>query len=151
MDEATELVIPYAHRETACEAARRLEARAFWEKVDRQVSDDAAAEAEREREAAEFDRLLVGADVDAVADLIEWRRQHRADAESMWARLGGLGCVLYVARGRLQIEPAPLVPAGVMAECMALPLREQLEALCDERDECGGDGGDVSPLQGTKV
>lgn len=135
MDETSEPaghLIPFDHPETPEETIRRLEANEYWRNVEALERAGDEAESERQWEEAYWDGLRVGNTVDSVLDRCEWRRSGREDAKDLWRVLNGLGCVLFVARGRLQIEPVTVVPPKLLAHCLALPMREALETLCDE-------------------
>lgn len=138
--------IPRDHPETVEESYRRIEADEFWESVQRWERDTLRAEEMREDEDAELFALHVSGDLATVLDLVDWRIRQREDAIEMWRVLHGIGCVLYVSCGSLRIEPVNLVPPRLLQEALALPMREQLEILCDERN-AGSDAEDLQALQ----
>lgn len=108
--------IPRAHPETSEEAFARIEANLWWEN----------------REDAELVALHVSNEVDNVLWRLELRRKLREEAEVIYDALTALGFVIHVAYGSLRIESADWLDPDAL-ETLPLPLREQLEGLCDER------------------
>lgn len=125
--------------ETVEQAYRRIEANIFWAKVAREEYDTEAARLWKQDEDDKIMALHVGADVVNVRDLIEWRVRLRHRALDLWDELYRLGCSVSVIHGALRIHPERLVPPSILMECLAPPMREALEGICDEWPEvCNG-------------